>query len=62
MKKTLSADDWSWLYWFLGVGAGSEARNATNAERTELVCRRSYELVNKLNELRAELDKIEGDR
>jgi hypothetical protein len=58
VKSPLTEDDWCWLYWFLGLGAGSEAVEDSNVARREKVMNKSRELVNKLSELRSELDRL----
>jgi len=58
MKNPLNEDDWCWLYWFLGVGAGYETREEQNSERRAKVVRKSAELLDKLHELRGEIDRV----
>ena len=59
MKSPLTDDDWCWLNWFLGIGAGSEMRRDGDSGRREKVVAKSLELVNKLGELRSQIGDAE---
>jgi len=48
--NSLSDNEWYWLSWFLGVGAGAYAKEAPG--KRALVLQRSIDVMNKLEALR----------